>query len=124
MADSKQRLRDEMLCKVPPHLHDRFVTGSVDVSPQTLGLSLGQLYFSPQKQEVDESGANWHHNLHVQLAISQRSMPCTHDRAISTENNAHKVGTLPIRLHKGTSCKTIHISTVCKGHMKANEYDM
>ncbi len=62
--------------------------------------------------QVDESGANWHHNLHVQLAISQR--PCTHDSAISTEDNAHKVGTLPIRLHTGTSCKMIHLSTVCK----------
>ena len=50
MADSKQRIRDEMLQAVPPHLRDRFVTGSVEVRPQTLGLLLGQLYFSPQNK--------------------------------------------------------------------------
>lgn len=50
MADSKQRLRDEMLCGVPPNLRDRFVTGSVDVSPHTLGLLFSLMYFSPQNK--------------------------------------------------------------------------
>ena len=50
MADSNQRLRDEMLCQVPRHLRDRFVTGSVNVRPKALGLLLGQLYFSPQNK--------------------------------------------------------------------------
>ena len=41
----------------------------------------------------------------------------------STEDNAHKVVALLIRLHTETSCEMIHLTTVCKGHMMVNEYD-
>ncbi len=50
MQDSKQRIRDRMLRDVPPHLQDSFVTGSVTVSPQTLGLLLSHMYCSPQNE--------------------------------------------------------------------------